>query len=94
MTIKEKVLELFELNRGSYLSGEEIARNLDCTRGAVWKAVKSLQDEGYPISAVTNKGYCLDESTDILSEPGVKKYLSGNGKKLDISVFSIQSSTA
>lgn len=93
MTVKERLLEFFEQNRGIYLSGEEIAEKLDCTRGAVWKAVKSLQENGYNISAVTNKGYCLDSSTDILSSAGVKKYLSGNAEKLDISVFSTVEST-
>ena len=93
MTVKEKVLELFEQNRGIYLSGEEIAEKLDCTRGAVWKAVKSLQENGYNISAVTNKGYCLDVCTDILSAAGVRKYLVGEAEKLDISVFSCVEST-
>ena len=93
MTVKDKTLQLLEENRGTFLSGEEIAEKTGCTRGAVWKAVKSLQEEKYPITAVTNKGYCLDESTDILSEPGVRKYLSGKAKDLDISVYKSLEST-
>ena len=75
MAIKDKVLELLDDNKGKYLSGEQLADTLGCTRGAVWKAVKALQENGYPISAVTNKGYSLDENTDILSLAGIKKYL-------------------
>ena len=56
MAIKDKVLELLDHNKGKYLSGEQLADTLGCTRGAVWKAVKALQENGYPISAVTNKG--------------------------------------
>ena len=80
MTVKEKLKELFEKNRGKYLSGEEIAADLGCTRGAVWKAVRSLEDEGYRIAAVTNKGYCMLSENDIISEEGIKKYLSSGDK--------------
>ncbi|MBQ8965112.1 MAG: biotin--[Ruminococcus sp.] len=84
MTVKEELIRLFEHNRGSYLSGAEIADKLGCTRGAVWKAVKNLQNEGYTISAVTNKGYCL-EAADVLSAAGIEKYLDeGCGAKLTV----------
>lgn len=75
MAVKEELIKLFEKNRGRYLSGEEIAESLGCTRGAVWKAVTNLREEGYKISAVTKKGYRLD-SADMLSAAGVEKYLS------------------
>ncbi len=92
MSVKDRLIALFENNRGEYLSGARIAAELDCTRGAVWKAVKSLQEEGYSISAVTNKGYCLDESTDVLSKAGIEKYLKG-GEGLDLQVFRVVDST-
>lgn len=94
MIVKEKVIKLLDDSKGEYLSGEEIADRLDCTRGAVWKAVKSLQDDGYKISAVTNKGYCLDASSDVLSIDGIKKYLTKEtAQQLDISVYKIIDST-
>ena len=74
VAVKDELIKLFERNRGQYLSGEEIAESLGCTRGAVWKAVKSLQNAGYSINAVTNKGYCL-EGADVLSAAGIEKYL-------------------
>lgn len=37
------------------------------TRAAVWKAIKALQQEGYPIEAVTHRGYRLTGPADILS---------------------------
>ncbi|MBE6868417.1 MAG: biotin--[acetyl-CoA-carboxylase] ligase [Ruminococcus albus] len=77
MAVKNELIKLFEQNRGRYLSGEEIADSLGCTRGAVWKAVKKLQSEGYDISAVTNRGYRLD-SADMLSAAGIEKYLTDN----------------
>ncbi len=77
MTTKEQILLLFENNRGKYFSGEQIAEKLAVSRTAVWKAVKALQSDGYPIAAATNKGYCLSEYTDILSAQGIEKYLPG-----------------
>ena len=46
---KDKLLDLFELNKGVYFSGEEIAKRLNVSRAAVWKAVNSLRNEGYVI---------------------------------------------
>lgn len=84
MKLKKQMLGLLDSNRGIYLSGEEIATMLNVTRTSVWKVVKSLQKEGYEINAVTNKGYCLSEDTDILSSPGIGKYLSVEAGELCI----------
>ena len=72
---RDQLLELFEKNKGSYFSGEEIAEKLGISRTAVWKAVQSLKNEGYKIEAVRNKGYSLATDTDILSAQGIEKYL-------------------
>lgn len=86
MTTKEKLLELFEKNKGVYFSGEELAGQLAVSRASVWKAVNSLRKEGYAIDAVTNKGYCLSEKGDILSMQGILKYLSPEYQKMNIRV--------
>lgn len=93
MTTKDKLLGLFEENKGIYFSGEEIAKKLCVSRAAVWKAVKSLRDEGYVIDAVTNKGYCLSVNTDILSIQGIQKYLNEEYNNLDINVMPVIGST-
>ena len=87
MTTKEKILELFEANRDTYFSGEDIARKLSVSRAAVWKAVKSLQSEGYAINAVTNKGYSLSAQTDIVSAPGILKFSRSEIADMEISVL-------
>lgn len=92
MTTKENLLAFFETHRGEYFSGEVIAQQLGVSRTAVWKAVKSLQAEGYSIDAVTNKGYCLAEETDILSAQGIKKYLT-HPEIFDITVLPVTEST-
>lgn len=86
MTTKEKVLELFEKNKGIYFSGEELAKQLHVSRASVWKAVTGLRKEGYAIDAVTNKGYCLSEKGDILSAQGIMKYLPSEYQNMNIRV--------
>ncbi len=93
MTTKEKLLELFESDRDVYLSGEDIAQKLSVSRAAVWKAVKALQNDGYSIDAVTNKGYCLSAQTDVLSAQGITKRLRSEIADMEISVVNTVSST-
>lgn len=75
ISVKSRLLELLEQNRGITISGEQMARELDCTRAAVWKAVKALQQEGYEIEAGPNKGYMLSEDNNILAEEGIRPLL-------------------
>lgn len=70
MSTKSRVLGILEKNTGTHVSGEQIASMLSLSRTAVWKAVKSLQSDGYLISAAPNKGYLLEES-DVLSAEGI-----------------------
>ena len=80
MTTKEKVLELLEENSGEALSGEMLAAKAGVSRAAVWKVIKELQSAGYPISAVTNKGYTLSEKSDVLSRQRILSRLCTGGQ--------------
>lgn len=75
MSTKSELLKLLESHRGEYLSGEELASRLGYSRTAVWKAMKSLRQEGYRILAVNNRGYALETDNDILSVEAVKMHL-------------------
>ena len=68
MTVKSRLLEMLEKYKGEVISGERIAGELGCTRAAVWKAVKSLREDGYTIEAGPNKGYMLAKDTNRLSQ--------------------------
>ncbi|WP_178669206.1 biotin--[acetyl-CoA-carboxylase] ligase [uncultured Eubacterium sp.] len=76
MALKEEVLQYLFDNSSEYISGEELAHSLGKSRTAVWKAIKSLQADGYRIDAVTNRGYMLDAGNDILNAQEIKKALS------------------
>lgn len=93
MTVQAHIQHLLETNKSTFLSGEEIARRLGVSRNAVWKAIKLLQAEGYPIDAVPNKGYCLAASSDVLSESGIRQYLSDDAQSLSLRVYDTVVST-
>jgi len=93
MNIKDKTLLVLENNRGNYISGAQLAEELSVSRNSIWKAIKSLQNDGYNINAVTNKGYCLSPETDILSTQSICKNLSNNKDTFNISVYKTISST-
>lgn len=78
MTVRDKVLEELERNRGNYVSGEQLAETLAVSRAAVWKAIKNLKNAGFMIEGVNNKGYRLSEDTDVLSKQGTEKYIDSD----------------
>ncbi len=93
MGVKDKVLKYLEENRGRTVSGTEMAELLSVSRNAVWKAVRSLQDGGYAITGVPNRGYTMDASNDILSRQSIEPFLWGGAKDLRIQVHKLVSST-
>lgn len=86
MVVKDEVLLLLENHRGDFFSGQEIADLLSVTRASVWKAVKSLQKDGYGIEAVNNKGYTLKKAPDTLSAAFIAQKLNENGVSLKVHV--------
>lgn len=73
MSLKSNILNELRKNSG-YVSGESLARSLDKSRAAVWKAVNALRDEGYPIEAHTKKGYRLADNADVLNEEEISRF--------------------
>ena len=66
------------------MSGGEMARALQVSRNTIWKAVKSLQEEGYAIRAVTNRGYCLEENNVRISREEILSYLHSHAFRLEV----------
>jgi len=86
MDTKNVILTTLEQNRGIPVSGTQIAKTLNISRNAVWKAITSLKNEGYSIDAVSNRGYTLTHDNDILSRAGIVPYLADEefAKKIHI----------
>ena len=75
MRVKDAVAACLTEASGQYLSGETLAQKLGVSRNAVWKAVRLLQDEGFPIEAKKKTGYRLAQGVDLLTEESVRPYL-------------------
>jgi BirA family biotin operon repressor/biotin-[acetyl-CoA-carboxylase] ligase len=58
-----------------FISGEEISKQLNCSRTAVWKHIKELKKNGYQIESVPKKGYRVISRPDRISEDEVKHQL-------------------
>ena len=93
MSIKSDIINALEKNRCKPVSGQQLADELGVSRAAVWKAIQSLLQEGYSISATRCKGYMLDENSDILSEAGLLTCLRSRGVNTPLVFFSETDST-
>lgn len=93
MSTKHDVLAVLERERDRYISGQELAETLKVSRTAVWKAVKSLEEDGHKILAISNRGYKLETNSDKLSEEGVRITLPEEYESCPITVLSITDST-
>lgn len=93
MSVKQNVIALLEENRSNkVISGQELANQLHVSRAAIWKAIKTLKEEGYNIEATPNKGYVyvLLENSDVLSKQGIAYYLT---EEIDIFSYKTIDST-
>ncbi|HOP30507.1 MAG TPA: biotin--[acetyl-CoA-carboxylase] ligase [Spirochaetota bacterium] len=91
---RDKILSILYNSFGSWVSGEEISRELGITRTAVWKNVNILRDTGYIIESSNKSGHRLTSSNNILNEFAIRKNLKTSvfGKR-DIRIFEATDST-
>ncbi len=56
-----------------YVSGQQLCDHFGVSRTAVWKVIRQLQEEGYQIEAVKNRGYLLkkDAVPDVMTAPEI-----------------------
>ena len=91
--VKESIISILESNKGAFISGERLANDLNVSRAAVWKAIKSLKKEGYNIDAVSNKGYSMSEDTDILSSAVIKNNMTKYNDNFNFIIYKTVEST-
>ncbi len=81
--MKTKILTVLKESEG-FVSGQDLCSVLGVSRTAVWKVIKQLEEEGYKIEAVRNKGYRLVEVADVMTkaEIGSRIHTKWMGKNL------------
>lgn len=53
--LRTKLMEALSKADGAFISGQEIAEYIGCSRTAVWKHIEDLRSEGYNVEAVRKK---------------------------------------
>lgn len=92
MSLKDNIL--IELKKADdFVSGQLLCERYNVTRAAVWKAIKQLEAANYEIEAVTNKGYRLVSSPNLLSESEIKSFLNTKWLGNSIHCFDVIGST-
>lgn len=71
------ILRLFR-EKGDFVSGEAISRELHVSRTAVWKHINGLRKLGYVIEAIPSRGYCLRSSPDLLTAGEITAHMSAS----------------
>jgi len=71
-------VDLFKiLCDGRFHSGTELGLQLECSRSAIWKAIKALKEDfSAVIFSVRGRGYCLSNSIELLDVALIKNKLS------------------
>ena len=87
METRQKIAQLLDENSGEFLSGSRLATALGITRSAVWKNIRLLEEDGYRIEAVPNRGYRLSEENDALSAAGIRKYLGESAGYFSLELY-------
>ena len=64
--MRNAILKMLQENPEGYVSGARISEQLGVSRTAVWKHIQALQREGIVIEAVTNRGYRIVGTTNVL----------------------------
>ena len=84
--LKNEVLCILERKIGTIVTGGQLARNLNVSRNAIWKAIHSLQKNGIQIVSIPHVGYKLLNSNDTLSKILISAKLSTTfiGNQLEI----------
>lgn len=76
--MKSEIIKLLKKDDNAFISGQDISKRLGVTQSDVWKYVNSIIDDGYEIESVSNKGYRLISSPDILTFEEIETYLKTN----------------
>jgi len=74
--MQEIILQMLREQPGEYVSGEAMCQACGVSRTAIWKHIKDLQDAGYQIEAVRNKGYRLVAAPDLVTAAEIREGLA------------------
>ena len=74
--MKRKIIDTLKNAAGKFVSGENIANELNVTRTSIWKNINSLRKLGYDIESHVKLGYKLNQIADVLLPAAVQSGLN------------------
>jgi BirA family biotin operon repressor/biotin-[acetyl-CoA-carboxylase] ligase len=72
---------------GQFHSGEVLAREFGCTRGAVWYRIRGVEALGLQVHKVRGRGYRLAEPLDLLDATELKRVLAERAPSLSLELM-------
>lgn len=72
--MKAELLKILRETK-DHVSGQQLCEHFGVSRTAVWKVIQKLQEEGYQIEAVKNKGYRMREVPDVMTADEIQSRL-------------------
>lgn len=91
--MRSKILDLLKKHTDTFISGEQIAEQLQVSRTAIWKHIKTLRQQGYEIESTSRNGYRLLSSPDLLSPEEIMPKVSNLKLAQDMVYFETTDST-
>jgi len=92
MKMKTEILKLLRETDG-YVSGQQISGQFGVSRTAVWKVIRQLQDDGYQVEAVRNKGYHIVDSPDVMTKEELASLMKTRWAGRNILYYDVTDST-
>jgi BirA family biotin operon repressor/biotin-[acetyl-CoA-carboxylase] ligase len=91
--MRQKILRELWRHKGEFVSGNQIANQLNMSRVAVWKHINILKNEGYQVIGTKGKGYSLKDYHSIIVPEEVTANLNTRLIGKDIRFYSEVDST-
>ena len=92
MKMKTEILKLLRETDG-YVSGQQISGQFGVSRTAVWKVIRQLQEDGYQVEAVRNKGYHIVDSPDVMTKEELASLMKTRWAGRNILYYDVTDST-
>ncbi len=90
--MKTEILKLLRETDG-YVSGQQISERFGVSRTAVWKVIRQLQEEGYQVEAVRNRGYHIVDSPDVMTKEELDSLMKTKWAGRNILYYDVTDST-
>ena len=92
MQLKAEILKMLR-ETDSYVSGQQISGKFGVSRTAVWKVIRQLEEQGYRVEAVRNRGYHIVDSPDVMTKEELDSLMKTGWAGKNIVYYEVTDST-